>query len=308
MVFSEIPEEELYATLISVKYKEGIIVINFEPIQKEILQYRIYRSQNPILNKADLANSTILADISRIDIPYLDTPEQDGKYYYAVTIIKDRREHINLVPFQNTILRAVDYSPLPETVEKIEIKPQKDRTLDLYFNPVKAEYSYKLYISSEKVIEIQDQKPAFTIKDMEDHFSVQIKENTPYYFIITSVNRLEVENKKILIGRNTNSEAFIIKVEKPKKVVTVSELIENNLKYNFYRGNYKKALKEFQTILRMKNLTPPDSGTVHFYIGQCYFYSGEYRKAVKYFIISKETKKYIHKAEVWIDRCLEQIE
>ncbi len=305
-------EEELYPTLITVKYHEGLIIITFEPTKYKNLKYRLYRANEPIKTEARLIDAVLVGEVSENEIPFSDNPESDGKYTYAITILKNGVEHINLIPFQNIMLNPVDYSPFPQRVEKIEISPEDGKQIKLYFSPVNLEYIYNLYISHDKISEISDQKPSATLKG-ENHFSVSIVENTPYYFIITSTNRLGVENKDIVVGKNENSEAYLIKsVKKPAvrivKKKTNMALIENNLQYNFYKGKYRKSLNTFLSILKKRDLTGYEKATVHFYTGQCYYYLEMNSKAIKYFILSKKVKKYSSNSEAWIDRCLEGIE
>jgi tetratricopeptide (TPR) repeat protein len=94
----------------------------------------------------------------------------------------------------------------------------------------------------------------------------------------------------------------------PRKKITNEELIRNNLSNNFYRGNYQKALDTFLPILGKSDITVTEMAMGHFYMGQCYFYLGNYKNAVKYFILSKELQQFKNRSEVWIDRCLERID
>ena len=83
---------EPYVTLLSAKYQSGEIHISFEPLKKENIHYRVYRSQNIIMNETGLSNAVMVAEITNKGIPYLDTPETDGKYYYSITILENEKE------------------------------------------------------------------------------------------------------------------------------------------------------------------------------------------------------------------------
>ena len=303
-------EEKLYPTLLKVKYREGLIIINFEPLEDRAITYRIYRAYEPISTIASLISAELVAEIESNDIPYSDSPGVDGKYAYAVTIVKNGKEHLNLIPFQNITINPVAYAPSPKGVEKIDIR-QKDRNkVEISFEPVNPDYSYNLYVSQEKVSHISDQKPYSTLRG-KNYFSVSLEEDTPYQFIITVSNSLGVENKTIIWGKNANQKLYVIKSvkkEKPVKVVkekTNRELIEHNLRYNFYKGKYRTALGVFLSIRRKQNLTVSEMGLVHFYMGQCYYYLDKNSKAIKYFILAKEQKEYSSQSDAWIERCLE---
>ena len=156
-------------------------------------------------------------------------------------------------------------------------------------------------------------------------FELAYAKETPYYFAVTAVNGAGAENRVLTPGRNSTLEPFIEKLEKKKVegkkkeppkaaaaakapvVITPGELIDGNLRSNFFKGDYSKTLVSFTTILERKELSLRDKSTVHFYMGQCYFYLGEYKKAIRSFILSKEDPGSVRRSESWIDRCLERV-
>ena len=85
------------------------------------------------------------------------------------------------------------------------------------------------------------------------------------------------------------------------------ELIERTLRNHSYKGNYAEALEVFDSILAHEHLSPAEKSAVHFYMGQCEFYLGKYKKAIRSFILSKEDPRRRGQAESWIVRCLERV-
>ncbi|KKL19166.1 hypothetical protein LCGC14_2468230, partial [marine sediment metagenome] len=65
-----------------------------------------------------------------------------------------------------------------------------------------------------------------------------------------------------------------------------------------------KTLDGFIPILKKENLTAAEKAVIHFYMGQSHYYLGNYKEAIKYFILSKEATKYKNMSEIWIDRSL----
>ena len=332
--FSQYDEEVLYPTLISVKYAAGAIIISFEPLSLPDITYRIYRSPIPSMSAADLQGAVLVTDITEAGIPYTDMPEMEGRFYYAVTVLMNGNEYTDLLPFQNTTLKPVDYSPPPDTVESIKISRADDSSAAVSFLPVKKEYTYSLFISSQPIEDTGGKSPDLVLKSEEERFTVKIEQEKPYFFLVITSNRMGVTNTTVLPGKNTNREAFIVKkVEKKKAApgievkkkkeppkpavlkppvskpqVSAKSLIEGNLKNYFYRGNYTGALKEFNKILKRKDLSESRRGETHFYMGQCYFYTGEYDTAIRHFILSKSSAQYRNRAELWIERCLDIID
>jgi len=331
--FSQYDEEVLYPTLISVKYAAGSIIISFEPFSLPDITYRIYRSPTPLMSGADLQGAVAVTDITEAGIPYADTPDMDGRFYYAVTVIMNGNEYTDLLPFQNVTVKPVDYSPPPDTVESIKISRADDGSAAVFFFPVKKEYIYSLYMSSQPIEDTGGKGPDLVLKSEEERFTVKIEKEKPYFFLVITSNRMGVTNPAVLPGKNTNREAFIVKKEKKKAAprievkkkkelpkpqvlkppvskpqVSAKSLIERNLKNNFYRGNYTRALSEFNKILKRKDLSESRRGETHFYMGQCYFYIGENDTAIRHFILSKSSGQYRNRAELWIERCLDIID
>ena len=326
-------EELLYPTLISVKYSAGSILIGFEPLSLAGSSYRIYRSATPLMSADDIENAVMVAEVTERGVPYTDKPDTDGRYYYAVTLVLNGTEHADLLPFQNTTLKPVEYSPAPAAVESIMISAEakKPALVSVGFSPVQKDYTYSLYVSSHPIFSTGGVSPDIVLKSGENRFSVTIEREKPYFFLVTTANRFGVTNSTILPGKNTNSEAFILTEEKKeekkappvptveekkappkprvaKPAVTAKSLLARNLKSNFYRGNYDRALKEFDRILKRGDLSPSGRAEINFYMGQCYFYTGRYDTAVRHFILSKSSGQYSDRAELWIERCLDIIE
>jgi hypothetical protein len=305
-LFSDDDPDKPHVSLISVKYRGGIITIYFEPLLDVNLRYRIYRSRTLIKDDESLRDATLVSEISKYELPFYDDPQEDGKYNYLITVVEDDIEHIIFIPFQNMNINPVDYSPYPHAVDSIRVSSGTGGSVEIYFTPVKPEDTYLLYKSDKMIDEIDDQELIGTIKGEDGHFSVVLKENTPLYFAITVKNRLNVLNNNVIYGMNMTETPFTyVKTEEPAvKRITNRELIDDNLKSNFYRADYSKALEVFVMILQKKDLTADEKAVVHFYMGQCHYYLGDYRTAIKYFILSKEVSGYRNMSEIWIDRSL----
>ena len=308
-------DEQLYPTLISVRYEEGAMLVTFEPAENKSLRYRIYRATSQISSETDLIDADFVAEITAEEIPYTDYPAADGQYTYAVTIVTMGVEQLSFVPFQNFTLNLVDYSPYPSPVEKIEVRQTGSERVLVYFEPVNPEYSYNLYVTTESLTDISEKNPTATLKG-KDTFHVTVEAATSYRFVVTTINRLGVENRNIIKGKNTNAEPILVKRREEKKTQprrtvrekTNKELIERNLRDNFLNGRYRKALGVFSSLLRDRVLTDSEKALTHLYIGQCYYYLEKKSTALKYFILAKDVEEYRPLSEAWIERCLSEME
>jgi hypothetical protein len=329
-----------FVTLISSKYEEGFVSLSFESIKDPNLQYRIYRSDKPIISQADIERSTLIAEISAGEIPLKDSPGIDGKFYYAVTVAE---EFSGLIPYLNTTTSPIDFSPLPGVIDTFNITELDHENgkhrLSIQFIPATDEYTYNLYTGMTLIKKLDDTELRATVTGADGRFELSVQENMPVFMAITALNRLGVENKTLIPGRNVTSEPFLIKDDEGERVVKKSEmepvqetspedrekpkvdelrkvartlspgkLIEQNLRSNFYTGNYGRALDNFRSILSRGDLTMEERGSATFHAGQCSYYLRDYEQAVKYFILSKEVEGYERMADAWIERSLSRIQ
>jgi hypothetical protein len=302
-------DELMYPTLISATYRRGKILVDFEPVAAEGVVYRIHRSNQQMSSYAELSKGECITEISSCSLPFQDEPASDGKYWYAVTVKMESGERSKIVPYQSATVGPVDFSPFPLPVEALDIEPESDRCVQIRFHPFRPDYTYILYAQNEEFADTSGLKP---VKDMKGNstFIFRIEHGRPYFFLVTTMNRLGVENTDIISGKNTNKSAFVLAKETPKPIPKgppLQQRIDQTLRYSFYKGNYSESLGVFQSLLQ-EELAAAERLTVHYYIGQCFFYLGEYEKAIKHFILSKESDMYRSSAAIWIERSINQIE
>jgi tetratricopeptide (TPR) repeat protein len=318
--------EDRFVTLLSPKYEEGSIRLSFEPVQEKNLRYRVYRSTKPIISAADIEGAEFIAEITAEDLPLYDKPVSEGRYYYAVTVTEEFPE---LVPYLNTTTKPVDYAPLPEVIDNFEILqlgpdtgPQ--RRIALRFTPARPEYAYNLYTSKLPIEDLNDAQLSASVSGADGQFEITVDRDAPLYLAITTVNRLGVENETLIAGRNLTpapiapAPAAIAEKKEERKVKEPAAaaapappsprvVIDRTLKNSFFPGLYEKALESFENLLLREDLSSMERAEANFYSGQCYFYLGEYRKAVKRFVLSKNIEDFNKPADAWIERSLSRV-
>jgi hypothetical protein len=330
----ELVTENRFVTLINPKYEDGFISLSFQPIDDSDLQYRVYRSDKPIITASNIEAATLIGEIGADGIPFKDYPGKDGRFYYAVTVVE---EFPDLIPYLNTTSNPIDFSPIPEVIDTFTITPfdMEDGThlLNIQFIPASVDYTYHLYTSANPISDVDDALKSESVSGTVGYFELTVEENSPLHMAITVLNRLGIENRTLIAGRNVTTGPFIIEsmegetvMRKPEMAPAVqpttivdeeedeerepsaSELIDGNLRSHFYRGNYKEALNNFQSILSRTDLTRDEQGFAALYAGQCSFYLNDYEKAIRYFVMSKEVKHYAGMAEAWIERSLDRVQ
>jgi hypothetical protein len=315
--------EDRFVTLLNPQYEEGSIRLSFEPVQEPNLRYRVYRSTKPIISTADIEGSEFIVEITANDLPLYDEPVSEGRYYYAVTVTEEFPE---LFPYLNTTTKPVDYVPLPEVIDSFEIQRLEPaagtgRRIALRFRPARPENGYNLYTSTKPIRDLGEVPLSASVSGADGRFEITVDGESSLYFAITTVNRLGVENETLIAGRNLSTSPFnpappvVKKKEEKKEKEPVAApappepraVIDRTLKNTFYPGHYGKALQSFETLLLREDLTSMERAEVNFYSGQCYFYLGEYRKAVKRFVLSKSVEDFNKPADAWIERSLSRV-
>jgi hypothetical protein len=319
-----------YPTLLKVAYDAesphaGSVVVLFEGIEPEDAHYRIYRAVTPLTNAQSLASAELAAELTTGQLPYRDVPQDEGAYFYAVTAVIGDDEKPILVPYHNTTVSAIDFSPLPRSVETFEIRREKGTTVSIPFSPLARETVYNLYVSDALIESTRDLLPSQSVAN-RGFFELALIENTPYYFAITAQNRLGAENRELTPGENASVGPFKIEPvvepapkaaqppkkipipKKPPKIPSPSEEMDRVLRTHFYKGEYAEALVGLRAILARERLSTTEKSAVHYYIGQCEFYLGAYGNAIRSFILSKDDPKREGPADAWIERCLERID
>jgi hypothetical protein len=335
-------EETLYPTLLSAAYdaespRAGSIEILFEGVEGENVRYRIYReparapagdetgASAPPGSAVDLSAAELAAEVTAGELPYRDVPPESGGYRYAVTAVVGGEERRTLVPYQNATVSPIDFAPLPPPIERFEVRRGRGSGVSILFSPRTPQTGYRLYVSGSPVETLEGLEASQTVTGGGE-FQLVLRENVPYYFAITPVNRLGAENRNLTPGKSASAQPYRIEPpvvpappkprppsvpEKPpprKEPPSAKAATDRVLKTSFFEGRHAEALVELRSILARGNLNTRDASTLHFYIGQCEFYLGEYRSAIRSFVLSKEDSVREKPAEAWIERCLDRLD
>lgn len=294
---------EPFVTLLAAEYVHGGIRINFEPVPDNS-RYRIYRSESPITRKTDIASATLVAEIGPGELPFTDTPEE-GSYYYMVSVIQGETEYFLFIPYQNMTLSPIDFSPIPQPVEAVNVR-NDGSTVVVQYTPVRADYAYRLYVRGQRVSDLSGISFRYEMSGDEKGFRVTLPKNQTSYIYVTTVNRLGVENKTVLPGINEAAWTPPVKKASRKPLApSARPFIDRNLRNNFYRGKYRTALSVFRSIEKNRRPSTREIAEIHFYSAQCIFYLDDYHGALKLFIQSKEEGVDSDMCDAWIDRCLD---
>ena len=213
----------------------------------------------------------------------------------------------------------------------------------IYINPVNKNWKYFLYIDSKKITNLKGKKPKQTITGPKNFFRLEIEKNIDYFFAVTVQNNLNIKNNTLLPNQNVTINPYKIRetkqktsTSKPKQIIKKNDkkisitpqkkeiykvkkksinkqkpstktMISRTVSLYFNRNKYKRTIQELNWILKTYKSNNKEKSKIYFYLGQSYYYIKNYKKALKYFIMSKEYPYYIKESNVWIDRVLQKV-
>lgn len=257
----------------SVFVRENAAVILYKT-NTENSELVLFRSTEPFESAASLINAVPVANIKDNGLPFIDFPLPGIPYYYA--ILEENGiafGNINFVNGKNTFNKPIEI--IDSEAEKNSKFKTAPRSMPLpYLNP--------------------EQKG-------------KIK---PEYFSSSTENIIsEVSAEKDIYGKYARPQdkrsIRILPEEETSPVggeaLALQEIIENYFKTR----NWQKCEAELNTFLSLRR-TERVSGRARFYLGQTYFFTGRYRKALMEFLCTKDI--YPNPSQEWIRYCLPELQ
>ena len=232
----------------------------------------LYRSTTPFESQTALTRATIIATLKGDDLPYVDYPVPGVPYYYAA------------VP-EDTIRSGTASFKFGENTNEIPVE-------------VPAEYAGLTPVRKATARAIP--LPTLNLAEgTSGKNTVTFSENTEK--IIASLNDFTSGNRK---PRNSAQDTPYRFPEDYEASGGEESALKKILDDNFTDGQWDKLSSELSEFMNLRR-TPEISARVHFYLGQAYFFTAEYGKALQEFLLSQEL--YYNKSREWIQRTMEKL-
>lgn len=270
LIFSQ--SNKPYAKNISVQYfeKEKTLSINWEnPASNNISKIYIFYDEKPITSKDQLSKDKILIILDKSKTSYSFKNEKMFTPYFAVIFqLQDYSFYDVLIPSENSTL----YDPDLEVT----------------------------FFESNNL-------PTDTNKNTTDKVAIQegLEEgkirNTP-------LPRINIEEKafegNFLQTKKVKVSSYIFPEEMVENPFGVSYEIYNILANYYVEENFTEAAKELNYLLQNK-FDEKTTARLYFYLGECYFFTEEYKKAIECFFLSE--KQYPEISKQWQQYALNNI-
>ena len=236
----------------------------------------IYRNSEPIEDKNDILSANLIASLSGAASSFTDYPVPGIGYYYGIidsNLIKTGNyifkagENITIVPVELEI-ESTERIGLPEVVSS--------RPKPLPYLSISRGYQTGRQLAPSIIDSIPERKD----------LSASSEESVKQLIESTSVKIVE------------NLEPTILKQDKNPETGSEQAMLAEILNNDFINSNFESArvkLLEFQKIKRTKQL----EASIHFYLGQIDYFTGDFRSAFTEFLFAEEY--YYMESRPWID-------
>ena len=279
LLFADIPIVHNISAQPGKNKKINIIWTLPENPDEEITQLLVYRSFKQISTYNQIENMTPIVSLPPTFYAYTDTVDDFNDYYYAVICVTDKPYDLIMLSFNST-----NTGVHLESVEKqdnFEVISQEDE---------------KLY-------------PEGTLREIPlPYIDIIEKENRPKYSPISS--EVAESTKSLSMGYETTK----IKSESMSPYIFEEDLISpdggddyllfNILKTTFIQRKYNEAIPLLNQLIGT-NISENTRNRALFYLGESYYFTGNYNDAVKTFV--KVENIYTNLVKQWLNSSLDNI-
>jgi len=225
----------------------------------------LYRSTSPFTDLNSLVPAVVISSFTDTGTPFVDYPVPGIPYYYAI-IDEDsvRSGKVSFVPAKNTNRIPVEISPLFSRIQRSKLPSLRPMPLP-WLNPSQT---------------VPEDTTVFG-KRTESIISVLVSGQPPI--------------------RRTMPVPYILDDDKTEKAVGEDYSLRQILDKNFPEKKWEGAQKELIEFISLRR-TPKTTARTRFYLGQVYFFRGDYKNALLEFLLAQDY--YYSKSREWIQYVL----
>lgn len=242
---------------------------------EKISKYVLYRSTKPVYSYYDLKDAQKIADLTPDSTGYTDSVKDYKDYFYTVISYTNKPYEYVLVSV-NTTATGVHLIMKEKPAEQKKTEPDEK----LYKNGTMRETPLPFLDLLSGMDEEEEQISEESIEAvalLSDKKKNSSAENfTPYFF------------EEDLISPDGGDDYLLFTV----------------LKNTFVQEKYEQALNQLQTLVK-RNISAKVLNRAYFYMGEAYFFLGNYEEAVIAFIHVAQT--YPVETSKWINKSLDSI-
>ena len=227
----------------------------------------LYRSTSPFTDMSSLVSALVISSFQDNGAPYVDYPVPGVPYYYVV-LDEDaiKSGTAEFLPDKNTNRIPVEIPSIYAKIQRTPLPTLRPMPLP-WLNPGQ-----------------QAEIPALKFSPDTEKIIASLTSYTP----IKSARNLSPYVFKSDLDSTSGGEDYTL-----KKILEI----------NFREGSWDKAIKSLNSFLSIRRSEDTIART-RFYLGEAYYFSGDYRNALLSFLMSEDN--YYEQSQEWIQYVLEK--
>jgi len=290
--------------------------ITWSPITGEgrgkVKEYRIYRSGSVINTAEALGSSVFLGSVQVNTVDYIDKKPGPGSHYYAViSVVIGAGEDAIFLADENFTLKSVDM------IKNLYVRSfdanhdNGDIVIKWDFNEGAGQREFFLFRSGERARRYGDVKKSDIIAKVDiarkSYIDVEPPEGVYYYGLVPEITG---DNKLYRLKPGVTMVKGPVTVSRDregdfKEQGGVGNL-EEILKKTYFRGRYKRAIKELQYVIRNSD-NKIEVAKAKLFMGRAYIETRDYRLAIS-FLVSDDVKKYFpDESQFWLEYAIMRV-
>lgn len=255
--------------------KINIMWTNPENTEKKVTKYLVYRNTMPVSVFNDINHSTFLAQIPGTSTGYTDTVKDLNDYYYAVVSFTDECYTL-IMPAMNATVKGVHVEAKKQNpeIQKLEEPEKKYPSGTLRETPLPfLDLVDGLTESENQISELAHKKAAGLGR------KVTTKASTlePYFF------------EADMISPERGDAYYLFQI----------------LSQYFAPRKYRDSITQLKK-LTGTNITPEVESRATFYLGEAYYFTGDFENAVRSFV--KVQEYFPEESKKWLESSLDHLE
>lgn len=238
---------------------EILVTWDFSSSSK-VSSFLIFRTSSPLASSQELNSLEAVCEVEANQRAWTDKVEKRGEdYYYAVIATVSGKMVGIVVPSVNATVISCRLDEKVQTQTLIERKEEGEK---LYFSP-----------------SLREQPLPYMKKSVPEKSEAKIASDS-------------VKNMFPLLPRTAQKKLppYIFSEDREENAIGDDYLLQMILKRSFFVGDYKKASEELVRFLSV-NREKGASDRAYFYIGECYYFSGDYKTALEFFLHTQNIYK-----------------
>lgn len=246
---------------VNARENNGEILVTWDfSSSDKVSSFLIFRTSSPLSSSEELLSLEAVAELDASQRSWSDKSEKRGEdYYYAVIATVSGKIVRIVVPSVNATVISCRVAEKEQTPTLIEREEEGEK---LYFSP-----------------SLREQPLPYMKKSVPEKSEAKIASES-------------VKNMFPLLPRTAQKKLppYIFSEEREENAIGDDYLLQMILKRSFFVGDYKKASEELVKFLSV-NREKGASDRAYFYIGECYYFSGDYKTALKFFLHTQSIYK-----------------